>query len=138
MSTAAGLAVMELIESESFETSVPEKGAYFLKKLGRLKAMYPNIGHVGGLGLALRMEMCRDDGHSPNRELTDAIMNIGLSGTLTAGGKKRGLILDIGGYYKNVFTLAPSLYITEEEMDLAIALFEEALQRALAEQARPA
>jgi len=42
------------------------------------------------------------------------IMNIGLSGTLTAGGKKRGLILDVGGYYKNVFTLAPSLYITED------------------------
>ena len=132
LGTAAGLAVMELIDSEDFETSVPQKGAYFLRKLGELKGRYPCIGQVGGLGLALRIEMCRDDGHSPNRELTDAIVNIGLSGTLTAGGKKRGLILDVGGYYKNVFTLAPSLYITEEEMDLGVALFEEALQRALA------
>ena len=64
--------------------------------------------------------------------LTDAIMNIGLKGELKAGGKKRGLVLDIGGYYKNVFTLAPSLYITEEEIDLAVMLFEEALQKALA------
>ena len=96
-----------------------------------MKKKYRNIGHVEGLGLALRMEMCGDDGHTPNRELTDAIMNIGLIGTLTAGGKKRGLILDIGGYYKNVFTLAPSLYITEEEIDLGVMLFEEALQRAL-------
>jgi 4-aminobutyrate aminotransferase-like enzyme len=67
--------------------------------------------------------------------LTDAIMNIGLAGRLTAGGKKRGLILDIGGYYKNVFTLAPSLYITEEEIDLGIALFEEALIQARAARA---
>ena len=47
-----------------------------------------------------------------------------MSGTLTAGGKSKGLILDIGGYYKNVFTVAPSLYITEQEIDTAIALFE--------------
>ena len=131
LGTATGLAVMELIESENFEESVPRMGAYFLKKLGELKKKYRCIGHVGGLGLALRMEMCGEDGYTPDRELTDAIMNIGLSGTLTAGGKKRGLVLDIGGYYKNVFTLAPSLYITEEEIDLGVALFEEALQRAL-------
>jgi len=131
LGTAAGLAVMEMIEDEDFETTVPQKGAYFLKKLRALQSKYPCIGQVEGLGLALRIEMCRDDGHTPDRELTDAIMNIGLSGTLTAGGKKRGLILDIGGYYKNVFTLAPSLYITEKEIDLGIALFEEALVRAL-------
>lgn len=132
LGTAAGLAVLDLIDSEHFETSVPQKGAYFIKRLKELKSRHPNyIGHVEGLGLALRMEICRSDGHSPNRELTDSIMNIGLSGTLAAGGKKRGLVLDVGGYYKNVFTLAPSLYITEEEIDLGIALFEEALLRAL-------
>jgi 4-aminobutyrate aminotransferase/(S)-3-amino-2-methylpropionate transaminase len=131
LGTAAGLAVMEMIEDENFEKTVPEKGAYFLKKLRKLQRKYPCIGQVEGLGLALRIEMCRDDGHTPDRELTDAIMNIGLSGELTTGGKKRGLILDIGGYYKNVFTLAPSLYITEKEIDLGVALFEEALVRAL-------
>ncbi|HTZ21062.1 MAG TPA: aspartate aminotransferase family protein [Opitutaceae bacterium] len=130
LGTAAGLAVMEMIADEDFEKTVPQKGAYFLKKLRALQPKYPCIGHVEGLGLALRIEMCRDDGHTPDRELTDAIMNIGLSGTLTTGGKKRGLVLDIGGYYKNVFTLAPSLYITEEEIDLGVALFEEALVRA--------
>ena len=97
-----------------------------------MQKKYPYIGDVDGLGLALRIEMCQKDGFTPNRELTDAIMNIGLKGELTAGGKKRGLVLDIGGYYKNVFTLAPSLYITEEEIDLSVMLFEEALQKALA------
>lgn len=131
LGTAAGLAVMDLIEAEGdMEGMVMRKGAYFLQKLQELRRRHPCIGHVEGLGLALRMEMCRDDSTAPDRELTDAIMNIGLAGDLSAGGKKRGLILDIGGYYKNVFTLAPSLYITEEEIDLGIALFEEALIRA--------
>ena len=89
------------------------------------------VGDVDGLGLALRIEICQTDGYTPNKKLTDAIADIGLSGNLTAGGRKRGLVLDVGGYYKNVFTLAPSLYITEKEIDLAIDLFEEALKKGI-------
>jgi 4-aminobutyrate aminotransferase/(S)-3-amino-2-methylpropionate transaminase len=75
--------------------------------------------------------MCGSDGYTPNKELTDRIAELGLSGRLSAAGKRRGLILDVGGYYKNVFTIAPSFYITEKEMDLGCELFEEALSRAL-------
>ena len=66
--------------------------------------------------------------------MTDTIVDIGLSGKLSAGGKTRGLVLDVGGYYKNVFTLAPSFYITEDEIDLGVDLFEEALKKAKAYQ----
>ena len=66
-----------------------------------------------------------------NKELTDRIVELGLSGKLSAGGKMHGLVLDVGGYYKNVFTLAPSFYITEKEIDLGVDLFEEALSKAL-------
>ncbi|MBN2453185.1 MAG: aspartate aminotransferase family protein [Candidatus Omnitrophica bacterium] len=131
--TAAGLEVMKLIEESNFAVDVPKKGAYFLSRLKALQKRYSQIGDVDGLGLALRIELCQKDGFTPNKALTDRIEEIGLSGTLTAGGKKRGLVLDVGGYYKNAFTLAPSLYITEKEIDLGIDLFEEALNRALKE-----
>ena len=35
-----------------------------------------------------------------------------------------GLVLDIGGYCKNVVTLAPSLEISYDEMDLAAKLLD--------------
>ena len=35
-----------------------------------------------------------------------------------------GLVLDIGGHYKNVFTLAPALDITTDEIDLGIELLD--------------
>ena len=35
-----------------------------------------------------------------------------------------GLVLDIGGHYKNVFTLAPALDITRAEIDLGIELLD--------------
>jgi len=131
LGTAVGLEVMKLIEESDFATMVPKKGQYFISRLKKLQKKFPQIGDVDGLGLALRMEMCEKDGYTPSKELTDKIVEIGLSGKLTAGGKTRGLVLDVGGYYKNVFTLAPSFYITEEEIDLGVDLFEEALVKAL-------
>jgi 4-aminobutyrate aminotransferase-like enzyme len=131
LGTAVGLEVMKLIESSRFATEIPKKGEYFKARLKTLQKKYPYMGDVDGLGLALRIEMCQKDGSTPNKALTDAIEEIGLSGKLSAGGKKRGLVLDVGGYYKNAFTLAPSFYITEKEIDLGIDLFEEALIKAL-------
>jgi 4-aminobutyrate aminotransferase-like enzyme len=129
--TAAALGVMNLIEKSDFSNTVPEKGKYFLDRLKGLKEKYPQIGDVDGLGLALRIEICKKDGRTPDRELTDKIMNIGLQGNLSAGGRKQGLLLSIGGYYKNVFTLAPSLYITHQEIDLSMDLFEEAFKEGM-------
>ncbi len=131
LGTAVGLEVMNLMEESDFGVEVDEKGRYFLSRLKTLQKKYPEIGDVDGLGLALRIEMCQKDGYTPSRELADSIEQIGLSGKLSAGGKRRGLILDIGGYYKNTFTLAPSFYITKKEIDLGIDLFEEALLKAL-------
>lgn len=131
LGTAVGLETMKLIEESDFATQVPKKGQYFVSRFRKLQKKYPQIGDVNGLGLAIRIEMCEKDGYTPNRELTDQIVEWGLSGKLTAGSRKRGLILDVGGYYKNVFTMAPSFYITEKEIDLGVELFEEALSKSL-------
>ena len=101
-----------------------EKGSYFLGRLRRLQLKHPEIGDVDGLGLALRMEICERDGRVPNRALADKMFQLGLEGGLHRNGKKMGLVLDIGGYYKNVITLAPSLEITEEEINLACELLD--------------
>jgi 4-aminobutyrate aminotransferase/(S)-3-amino-2-methylpropionate transaminase len=131
LGTAVGLEVMKLIEESDFATQVPRKGQYFISRLKKLQKKFPQIGDVDGLGLALRVEMCQKDGYTPNKELTDAIVGFGLNGKLSVGGKRRGLILDVGGYYKNVFTIAPSFYITDKEIDLGVELFEEALSKAI-------
>ncbi len=131
LGTTVGLEVMKLIEESNFSVEVPRKGRYLVSRFKNLQKKYPQIGDVDGLGLAIRVEICGRDGYSPDKELTDKIANLGLSGRLTSGGKRRGLILDVGGYYKNVFTIAPSFYITQKEMDLGCDLFEEALIKAI-------
>jgi 4-aminobutyrate aminotransferase-like enzyme len=119
LGTATGLEVMKIYRESDWETKVTEKGAYFLNLLQDLKKRHPEVGDVDGMGLALRMEMCEADGFTPSRGLADRMFQRGLEGNMVVNGKKMGLVLDIGGYYKNVVTLAPSLEISKQEMDLA-------------------
>jgi 4-aminobutyrate aminotransferase / (S)-3-amino-2-methylpropionate transaminase / 5-aminovalerate transaminase len=124
LGTATALEVMRIFEEGNYETSVPEKGRYFLELLKDLQRKHPEIGDVDGRGLALRMEMCEADGYTPSRRLADRMFQMGLEGNLILNGQKMGLVLDIGGYCKNVVTLAPSLEITNQEMDQAHDLLD--------------
>ncbi len=129
MGTAVALETMKMISETDYETKVNEMGAYFLEGLRELKKKYSVIGDVDGLGLALRAEICKPDGFTPDKELMDRIVDEGIKGDLEVDGKKYGLVLDVGGYYKNVITLAPSLHITREEVDLGIRLLDMILAR---------
>jgi 4-aminobutyrate aminotransferase-like enzyme len=129
MGTAVALEAMKMMAEHDYETSVARKGAYFLDGLLELQKRWPQIGDVDGLGLALRAEICEADGFTPNKALLDQMAEEGMRGDLMVGGKPYGLILDVGGYYKNVITLAPSLEISFEEIDLAIALLDQLLRR---------
>jgi 4-aminobutyrate aminotransferase-like enzyme len=124
LGTAAGVEVMRIFAEGNYAETVLAKGRYFLERLRHLAKKYPEIGDVDGLGLALRMEMCERDGFTPNRGLADRMFQRGLEGNLNVRARRLGLVLDIGGYYKNVVTLAPSLEITYEEMDLAHDLLD--------------
>ena len=130
LGTATGLAVMRVLSRGDYQASVVRKGSYLLGKLRELQTRHPEIGEVDGLGLALRMEMCEADGFTPSRRLADRMFQIGLEGDLRIGARTLGLVLDIGGYYKNVITLAPSLEITTDEMDLAVSALDQVLARA--------
>ncbi|HTO71302.1 MAG TPA: aminotransferase class III-fold pyridoxal phosphate-dependent enzyme [Myxococcota bacterium] len=124
MGTAIGLEAMKLLSEVDYAKLSTEKGAYFLAGLRELQTRFPEIGDVDGLGLALRVEVCEADGRTPNKKLVDRMAEAGLKGDLEVGGRRFGLVLDVGGYYKNVLTLAPALTISREEIDLALSLLE--------------
>lgn len=134
LGTALGVEVFRMFAETDYEAMVMSKGKHFLEGLRDLQKRHPEIGDVDGLGLALRAEICTEDGFTPNKALLDRMVDIGLSGDLDWNGKKTGLVLDVGGYYKNVITLAPSLHISTEEIDQAISLLDQLLTRAKKEQ----
>ncbi len=128
--TAVGLEAMKFMHETDYEAHVMSRGAKFLEGIQWLKERHRVIGDVDGLGLALRIEVCQaSDRFTPNKAFVDKMVDIGLAGDLEHNGKKIGLVLDIGGYYKNVITLAPSLEISESEIDLAIELLDQLFTR---------
>ena len=128
--TAVALEAMRMMQETDYEAAVMAKGAYLLAGLEDLKRRHNVVGDVDGLGLALRMEICEaSDRFTPARATVDRMVAEGLKGDLEVGGKRYGLVLDIGGHYKNVVTLAPSLHITKGEMDLGLALLDRLLGR---------
>jgi 4-aminobutyrate aminotransferase / (S)-3-amino-2-methylpropionate transaminase / 5-aminovalerate transaminase len=131
MGTAVGLEAMRMMSEVDYAALSTEKGAYFLDGLRDLQSRYPEIGDVDGLGLALRVEICEADGWTPNKKLVDRMAAEGLKGDLVLDGRIYGLVLDVGGYHKNVLTLAPALTITRDEIDLALRLLEALLLRCL-------
>ena len=130
MGTAVALEAMKMMRETDYEKLVMEKGAYLLKGLEDLKRRYPIVGDVDGLGMALRMEICEPhNSFTPSKSIVDRMVDEGLKGDIEVGGRTCGLVLDIGGYHKNVVTLAPSLHISKSEMDLSLQLLDRVLHR---------
>ena len=129
LGTAVALETLKLMSETDYETLSRDKGSYLLAQLRDLKRRYKIIGDVDGMGMALRIEVCADDGYTPDKAMVDRLVAEAMKADLEIEGRRYGLVLDIGGYYKNVITLAPSLDITYEEMDLAMNLLDQLFRR---------
>ena len=129
----AGYEVMSIIEEQEtyLENEINRKSQKFLQGLNELKRRYKCIGDVGGIGFALRIELTEEDRFTPNKKLCDFLQEEGLKGDLYYKGKKCGLVLNNGGFYKNIITLVPSLYISDEEIDMALDLLSQLFERAM-------
>ncbi len=127
----AGYEVMNIFKNnkEHLEDEIKRKGEKFLSGLNYLMKRFKTIGNVDGLGLALRIECTENNRFTPNKKLTDFLTEEGLKGNLSYNGKKCGLVLNTGGYYKNVITLVPSINITDSEIEMAIELLAELFKR---------
>lgn len=130
LGTAVALETIHMLEEKDYHSMTMNKGSYFLAGLKELKKKHRIVGDVNGLGLALRIEICaEEDSFTPDKAMVDKMCDIAMSGTLSARGRCYGLILDIGGYHKNVITLAPSLEISYDEIDLAMELLDQLFTR---------
>ena len=130
MGTGVALEAMKMMQETDYESMVMEKGAFLLNGLKDLKRRYKIVGDVDGLGMALRMEICEPhDSFTPSKRLTDHMVDEAMKADMVVDGRTYGLVLDIGGYYKNVVTLAPSLHMSQSEMELAMKLLDQLLHR---------
>lgn len=80
---------------------------------------HPSIGNVRGQGLMVGVEFSHEDGE-PNAMLAKAVWN---------DCRDSGLLLLTCGTYGNVVRWIPPLVIDESQLDSALSIFEEALEK---------
>lgn len=108
ISSAASLATIELLEQQLIKNAA-QQGAYILKKLGKLKEKFSIIVDVRGRGLMIGIEFISTE--LRNRIVTKAF--------------HKGLV--ILGCGTTTIRFCPSLVITQEDADCALAVFEDCL-----------
>jgi 4-aminobutyrate aminotransferase len=113
----AALKTIELLEGGLIENS-REVGAYLEAGLNRLKDKYDCIGDVRGLGMMLGVEFVTDkDSLKPDPELRDRVEMACF---------QRGLI--ILGCGPNSIRFSPPLILAKENVDVALEIFDEAIE----------
>ncbi|MGR5445896.1 aspartate aminotransferase family protein [Vibrio jasicida] len=116
---AAALATMEAIEQDGLLDKAKADSQFMHKKLLEMKAKYPVIGDVRGIGMLWGIELVTDQ-ESKSRAYDEAeavlyqCLNNGVSFKVSQG---------------NVIQLSPPLIITREQLTEALATFEEAIAK---------
>ncbi|MFH1037743.1 MAG: aspartate aminotransferase family protein [PVC group bacterium] len=105
---AAGLAVFQAMEEEKIIENVRGRGEHLRRSLDGLRAEFPVIQEVRGMGLMLGMECDREC-----KPVVDSCLAKGLIVNCTAG---------------NVLRLMPACTITKEEIDRGVEILREVLQ----------
>ncbi|EIA1553445.1 aspartate aminotransferase family protein [Vibrio parahaemolyticus] len=116
---AAALATMEVIEQDGLLDKAKADSQFMREKLLEMKAKYPVIGDVRGIGMLWGIELVTDH-ESKARAYDEAeavlyqCLNNGVSFKVSQG---------------NVIQLSPPLVITREQLIEALAIFEEAIAK---------
>ncbi|WCJ27947.1 hypothetical protein M5689_009661 [Euphorbia peplus] len=110
--TAAGLAVLKVIEKENLQKNAFVVGSHLKKRLNELKDKYEIIGDVRGKGMMLGVELVTDrQQKTPAKAETLHVMD---------QMKELGVLIGKGGFYGNVFRITPPLCFTKEDADFVV------------------
>jgi len=118
VSSAAGLAVLDYIESHDLMKNAEDRGEQLMNGLKELAAHHDVIGDVRGLGLMVGAEFIRSDG-SPYPELLDDVLEMM---------KDRGFLIGKNGLSRNVMAFQPPLVITRQDVDEIMNALEDVLK----------
>lgn len=115
---ALGNTTLSIIKDKSFEIQLNERINKFHSIINELKKDFNFIGRTSMVGMAVGMDIVHPSNHKPYPELAHTISEEALHYPIHSRDKEYGLILPCVGVYENTFTLAPNLFISDDELNL--------------------
>jgi 4-aminobutyrate aminotransferase-like enzyme len=124
VTATAAKAVIDFIDENKLMINAAETGAYLRGKLEEMKAKFPLIGDVRGMGLMQAMELVEDrESRKPAAEATSALME---------AGRENRVLFGKGGTYGNVIRISPPMNISKSDVDEFALRLGASLQRVTA------
>jgi alanine-glyoxylate transaminase / (R)-3-amino-2-methylpropionate-pyruvate transaminase len=121
LSMAAGLAVLDIIEEDGLQENARVTGARLKAGLHELMTRHRLIGDVRGRGLMVGVELVLDrETKEPATRETLAVWE---------AAREMGLLIGKGGLDGNVLRIKPPMCITAADVDFALEVLDEALER---------
>jgi len=109
VTATAAKAVIDFIDENKLMINAAETGAYLRGKLEEMKAKYPIIGDIRGMGLMQALELVEDrESKKPDTQATLAVME---------AARENRLLIGKGGTYGNVIRVTPPLNISKSDVD---------------------
>ena len=122
LSCAAAVAVIEIIQEEKYLEKAAKLGAVLRKRMEELKETHKIVGEVRGQGMMQGVELVRDQvTKEPAVQEMLTIMEVC---------REKGLLIGKGGLDNNVIRLQPPLELTEEQIDEACTILDDAFSKA--------
>ncbi len=119
VSAAAGIAVLEVIESEGLIENARRTGAYLLERLRQLQAQHALIAEVRGAGLFIGVELRRGGkAGTPAAEESARIVNML---------RERRVLISAAGPHANVLKIRPPLVFKTDHADFLVERLDQAL-----------
>jgi 4-aminobutyrate aminotransferase len=117
IAAAAAVATVQTLIEEKLLSNAKNRGIQLLEGLKKLQTKFPIIGDVRGQGLMAATEFTMNDepDHSTSKAVQQACLNT-------------NLLLLTCGTYENVIRWIPPLIVTEEQIEEALTIFEQALK----------
>jgi len=113
---AAAIAVFERIESEGLLAEGTRIERALVPALEKLRAKYPVIAEVRGIGAMIAIELADPETHAPRADAVTAI---------AAAAAQQGLLVLTAGTYGNVLRFLPSLAITDAQLADAVSVLDD-------------
>jgi 4-aminobutyrate aminotransferase-like enzyme len=120
VSAAAGIAVLEVIESEGLIENARRTGAYLFEQLQQLQARHELIAEVRGAGLFIGVEL-RHGGR-------DGTPATGESARIVNALRERRVLISAAGPHANVLKIRPPLVFGTDHADLLVRSLDQVLQ----------
>lgn len=117
--SAAGRAVLKVVEEEGLQLNCARVGGKLLKGLNELAQKHEIIGNVRGAGLMLGVELVKDRKTKAPATAETAAAHERM--------KDLGVLMGKGGLFGNVFRIKPPMCFNEADADYLLGALDEAL-----------